>query len=994
MLKKDVIDYNLRKAVAELGLMLGRLLHDERGRYIDIECCNRKICYQAALAGAVEIPDEVVNFALEASGRTSRIRQPTKTSNCLSNMESMQEPWQDGPKFDLDIHFRLAVLRTNALHPLMRTRPEIAREIILATLINAPKLLNPVNLYEEIDARKRHMEINDLLIWDDPIYPLDGPFLSFLLINFEEGLETIVRLVDFASERWIDYNLNTDSEIVIKRGKRNTDCSEIFLPLEKDKKWLVGSGHIYRWASQPDNVVAPESVKISLMALEQYLSSKKIENNELENKVQIIFNRVQSVAFLQILCNIGKYRHHLFLKILLPLLSVPEIYYYDIHGRNSPFIPLGEMDRGKIIADINKNFREMEHRNINLKELAMWLFVKNEEVQKYLSRARKEWEKRFKDTNDKKTINFLEILIASFNIENYQSKKIKRKIIYENIALKKIQERDAPLLQKIVDESFLLHFPTRCRRMINLKQKLLKKDISSFWNEMQKIEQIDVQSDVKKHLKFSLAEQKANAIAGGIALLVCNQADYLEQHPEKKKWCVSKLQNLVLNPIQPAGYDLPESNADWTWDIFVAEALPILWATDISNPQFRKLAAWMVFSYHHLSLIIFFRRCAECRSILGDDFSRLRRLLFERAYVQHHTTFVERNQLLRQWNKKKVQQLTDVVTDWKQKSIAAFVQQTLPLPVANWEMMDPSVDFAHLDDLPRNQNENFPLEFQLVRIAYEWMPNNFQNLDSQERSDWLSFLRTCLSFIIHYLRLEKNSNQYPSNGAEWVLEQIAVILPLMKKEEQPEEIWQKILMLPNNAHHWVEYFLVDLHVNNLSQDPIPSNFISLRNEIIEYALGKEGEGARVDWSPDSIRWSALMGIGGLRSRISMRVWQARHESIVYQSINLFERWFEKVGMYEDNFNAFVIWLTNEAAKPLRVPALIWLGKVLFSKDEQFYQRKEIDDLIAQILTIIWELQETDLRKNRDAFTAFQEILSSLTGKQNELALVLSSEIGR
>ena len=139
--KKNVIDYNLCKAAAELGLMLGRLLHDERARYIDIECCNRKICYQAALAGAVEIPDEVVNFALEASGRTSRIRQPTKTSNCLSNMESMQEPWQDGPKFDLDNHFRLAVLRTNALHPLMRTRPEIAREIILATLIEAPKVL-------------------------------------------------------------------------------------------------------------------------------------------------------------------------------------------------------------------------------------------------------------------------------------------------------------------------------------------------------------------------------------------------------------------------------------------------------------------------------------------------------------------------------------------------------------------------------------------------------------------------------------------------------------------------------------------------------------------------------------------------------------------------------------------------------------------------------------------------------------------------------------
>ena len=652
------------------------------------------------------------------------------------------------------------------------------------------------------------------------------------------------------------------------------------------------------------------------------------------------------------------------------------------------------MERGKLIANINKNFREMNHRNFDLKKLAMYFFVNNEEVQKYLSKARKEWEGQLKNTNDKRTLNFLEILISSFNIKNYQRKKIKEKIVYEYTALKKIQERNAPLLEEAVNKSFLLTFPARCRRMINEKQKLLKKDIPSFWNEMQKIEQIDVQSDVKKHLRFSLAEKKANAIAGGIALLVCNQADYLEQHPEKKKWCVSKLQNLVLNPIQPAGYDLPESIADWTWDIFVAEALPILWATDISNPQFRELAARMIFSYHHVSLRIFFRRCAECRSILGDDFYRLRRLIFERAYVQKYITYLENaeeNQILYQWSKKETQRLTDAVADWKQKSIISFVQQSLPLPLADWKMMNPSVDFVQLDGL--RKNKIFPLEFQLVRIAYEWMLNDFKTLAYQERSDCLDFLRTSLSFIMQHLILEENNNQYPSNGAEWVLEQIAVILPLMKKEEQPEEIWQKILTLPNNAHHWVEYFLVDLHVNNLSQDPIPSNFISLRNKIIEYALGKEGEGARVDWSPCSIRWSALMGIWGIRIRVSMRLWQARHRNIVSNSVNLFGRWFQKIGMYEDNFNVFVIWLTNEAAEPLRVPALIWLEKVLFSEDKQFYPRKEIYDFIAQILTTIWELQEIDLRKNHDAFTAFQKILSLLTEQQNELALILSSKIG-
>src|SRR5262249_31984885 len=140
------------------------------------------------------------------------------------------------------------------------------------------------------------------------------------------------------------------------------------------------------------------------------------------------------------------------------------------------------------------------------------------------------------------------------------------------------------------------------------------------------------------------SDNVANAIVGTVAVLVRLHGDWLAEHPERMQWCLDQLVSVVLHPPPRSEFDVPESVGSWTWDCFAAEALPVLWARDPANAQLRYLVARLIFAPHYVAVRILFERCAEQRAILGSDFGRLRRLLFEYANVRNRVSFVQRAQ--------------------------------------------------------------------------------------------------------------------------------------------------------------------------------------------------------------------------------------------------------------------------------------------------------------------------------------------------------------
>lgn len=102
-------------------------------------------------------------------------------------------------------------MQTQALNGLMLVRPEAAREVLLAVCIDEPKPSDP---YDDDRLSLDRLGLPDWLM----LYPAaywNGPFLRFLQAAPQQGLDAIVRLVNYATERWIEGGLRrkpTDDE--------------------------------------------------------------------------------------------------------------------------------------------------------------------------------------------------------------------------------------------------------------------------------------------------------------------------------------------------------------------------------------------------------------------------------------------------------------------------------------------------------------------------------------------------------------------------------------------------------------------------------------------------------------------------------------------------------------------------------------------------------------------------------------------------------------
>ena len=95
----------------------------------------------------------------------------------------MRKPWPDGPRARVDEAFQNVVLETAAVRELCRVRPSIAREVVLATLIEEPREEG----WSGHSLRGMDFDVVERHGWLPALY-MTGPFLLCLRENFTEGL--------------------------------------------------------------------------------------------------------------------------------------------------------------------------------------------------------------------------------------------------------------------------------------------------------------------------------------------------------------------------------------------------------------------------------------------------------------------------------------------------------------------------------------------------------------------------------------------------------------------------------------------------------------------------------------------------------------------------------------------------------------------------------------------------------------------------------------
>ncbi|BAQ66972.1 AAA family ATPase [Geminocystis sp. NIES-3709] len=1054
----------LRLEMAQIGLMLAENVLLEKNNYKSSFYQHRKDFYRVVLMGARELPEKVSDFALRASERITKRNKINKhedlKNNSLSQIDSLEfnrvsikflvslhidylasiillhlftrshsflvsnqpisEPWTDGPKRSIDEKFCDVVLETQTILPLIQANPSVAREVILAVLIKA----RSAHEWDENIITCTELDLKDIHEWSTPLYTF-GPFLKFLQTNFDEGLELIGRLVDFASERWL-YRTEIDAKKYKYREQnqeKNTNINDQFVaPLVKDdsrfpkpliltidnvEHEFIGDSRVYGWSFGKGHIL-PNAVIVALMALEQYFYIKIEQKEEIENEVKTVLLRVKSTAFLNVLCNVGKRIPNLFKTSLKSLLTVPEIYYWDrtinIEGRSSNLI-IGPNWKGEIFFNLARQFNELEHRKKDLKELACELFLVDPTIGEFFENVRQQWELRLSKNSDDELYDFIQQLILTFNIQNYgilQHPEFGEVIV--NVEQQKLQEERAKEIHDWQLKMQTISLPLCCRKRLDDKKPLNSDEIETFWQQIQQISSItdenyDAKNEGDPNSCFTTPSYVASCIAGGIAVLIHFHRSWLSDNSEREEWCLKYLKNIILNPPQPDPFDTPEAIGNCHWDDFVAEALPLIWAEDKNNEEIRCFIALMIFTRHYSAISILFTRCYELKSVFLEDFTKLRLFLFEWAFIRNRIQNI--NSLQNKMDQRiihekqsniRVNKFFDNVVKWKKKRLKAFIEGDMPSKIESWKSMDYPKLFCKIDKVLPSWTKLHYLDFQLIRAGHKWLPDLDKISDPKERHDIISFWSEALNYVIQRVSVPWQENQwhdnnyYPRDYERSILKKIAVTIQYMQPDEHPERLWQTIINLPQDAHHWSKVFLEEFHRYGLQQSNIPPAYCSIIRDIFNYVFSIDSNNIR--WSYHDEVWETLLGL----DQFSIHYWNERHKILVQKMVDLIEHWVLNVPIYDRRIALFAQWLQTSATKPIRLQGIIWIKEITEKEQHRIFKEVSVQNAIASLLDFIWQNNQNELRQNTPSFKGFKCLLHLLTEQQNIIALELTKII--
>lgn len=992
-----------RREVAELAVILGQKALNTRDIYDGREVRqDRERFYRCALLAAPEKPDEVAALAKTAAERVPRPVSENTDALSRSRPHSIfasgviRGPWPDGPLDRVDGAFANVVLNSGTIRHLYRVRPAVAREVILATLIEAPfeedRQANWIR-DQELGLAHRHN-------WHPPSHN-QGPFLLCLLEDFDEGIELIMRLVEFVTERSNEYatrELNNRRARAVAEGWSDIEIEEIVKSFSPQHLMLhdgtmelrfIGDARSYGWSSGLGN--SPDVIVAALMALEQCFYYRLDAGEDISEPISTVLARSRSVAPLGVLCDIGKRQPILFRGPLRALLSSPELYAWEIdkivQGREHLLI--GAVNQGRYFFELAQQFHGLEHRKRDLRTIAIELLLNCEEVQTLLATVRNWWKQRHAEGESfYEMVDQLNLLLDLSNYERRQDSTHGTVIV--NVAIEQIQTEGASEHQKMNDRVLFISFPVRCRKILDERQLQNDEQLEELWRLWLRIHELSETGPALPDGEEPFDDGYANAITGGIAVFQWHK-EWLDRHDERRFLIDTAIDTIASSPPGRSGFAGKHDVSTCTWECFLAEAAAFAWVHAREDKRWRRFVAGTVFAEKYVAVRMLFSRCSEHRVELGDDFERLRRLVVDWAYIR------DRADMLRGWqhliphsDEHVRERLRGDITTWTAQAVTSFVEGTLePLPV-DWKQFSEASRFAELDALRRRGPDSRIMDFHLVRCSHEWLPLLDETLSQEERESTIQFWRVALDVVTSRPRadLRRRDHPYPHEDEAWVLEKVAAVVLQLRPEEAPELFYQVIIDLHSEAHDWPERFFSVLHRLALSSEHTPTTYGPLVREIAKHAFTDVDDAMRWPWYEKV--WDAVIGIDGW-ARDQWTEYHVDHVDSIWDVISL---WMDKVPQDGRRLARFARWLSTPSANTIRLRTLPWfLERLRANKEHSIDREDDTGNGIAKLLNVVWDLDQSRLRTAPEQLSAFRGLLAWLVERQNTIGLELQGRIG-
>lgn len=990
-LQRTAPDWPMRQEAARLALIVGRKTFLDRLGHAYDNYEKHRTRYRAALAAAHEFPDETADFALLGAARrlVPEIEENPQTEylppgsvvqtrSMFGSRDSViPAPWPDGPKYRVDEAFRFTCLSEASLEPLMRERPDIVKEVILALLLSTP-----IERAERDEhSRRPTLHIESGVSFRHAFY-LDGPFLAFLKIDWKEALDCIIRLVDFVTERWTE-------AIPLRWG---VAVPVIAVNSGSGPRYFVGDKKVMGWYR---GAWAEGAVRSALQALEKWFYDA-VENQPeaAQEAVETILGKGRSVALLSMLWEIGRYKPDLFKSSLSPLLMCAQLYFWELEAlislKNLGLVtsPLQSQERLRLICDWEK----MPHRSAEVRQYALGFSLREDLPPSFFDECRRRWsmEREFAEINGASP-EWYGVLIAMFDPANWKDVEAQPGVVVKQFVPPKELEEQQVRLEQQQQEIHPLLFSFNCRQVLDNNKILTDEEARLLLDAVKRIAATPDGSD-EDH------RQKAAAVFGGIAVLLHNQREWLRESPEDETWCRSAFSGLYGA--------LPAEERPWARDgetgisaeDFAAVVLAVTWAESPQERWTRESLVSLVARGHRAAIGCLVREAFSRREQLQVGYDQLVHLAIRWAELGHGTIFEgpEEDKGTR-------------LNAWMQHSGAPFVDGTLPTNITGWA--DGVIRNGRRYQLrPRmrgrrkgEEEPEFPGLFTLLpHIDHALLLKSFAGImlptqarDIQEQEKWLEFWHDVLTCELAPMRVfDEQGNvveRYEAEEHSPPLDNFSgtfISLIFQLPADTGAQFWQPMLDLGPPGQLWLEWLLTDFLTEGLYNQP-RDVFMPLWKSMIAYASPSQAwqysDETRFAWQN---LWAHLLGF----AHSEVHLWEPQHTDVVQAMIGIYQ------SLVVPNLNnarwaaPFIAWLRQPAAAPSRTQALKWLSPVAQQAGGFWWGENHLEQNLGMVLCLCWDEQRAEVLGDEAVLLPFRSLVALLVKRNNATAMDLQDRI--
>jgi hypothetical protein len=979
-----------RREFGELALATARTLQFEELKRDTIYVGDfGKAIYPAALAGAPDLPAEVSAWALEMARRRplnaqlkreldehrqqkarehqEKLRTDPEYRARIENRERFPPsfssgrrlpPWPLGPKGKIDRQFSECCTNSGALIPLMRARPDVAAEVLLAALIeDAPEESYGSSRFDEGLGLQFDMQSYPTAYWK-------SPFFLLLQIKPDAALEALLKLTGFCTERW-----GAECQ---KHWSGAPPSINLVLSNGAEHQFLGGAS-VFAWSETNSNRTG--QLHSALAALERYLTLKIDAGLDVGPDLERILLIGTSAGLLGVLTNVGKYKPELFRGVLRPLVTHDRMYRWDDQRAEAlqfAFVGAHFARQGEMIFNMARDWHNAPYRHKSLRQVVGELARSDADFASFVNDATAKWQA----SSDQKAALELRILVAQLDSRNYRATAEGRhEFVWPPELAREIeafQNANLPARQ-------ILHLPEWCRGVLNTGASLNGTSAQAL---SAMLDTIDAEADLDE-------EFKARARVAVASTLVTRGSAWLEAHAaaRERSWAII---HAVLSDIPTTMEELRASRMERAGLLEFAVHAVFRWWIETGSVEAQAAVLKIVTSGDSPGVSILFHLAHEHRQKLGEKWWRLlylgvlwSALFMLMPHFGHQAN--EGARWIRWLNWLRNRRLDGIAATRAQIKPVEIAKRLERLERVRWRR-----EFRRRDALrgPRpEQRRTAGLAWDFLEAAFGWLwwegekPNPLWD-DEASFQDQRQIILSLWAFEVwlnHRPRADHKDDPVPHQLAYNVIQ---TITKMMTKASGPgaQELWEPVLKLGAAGHYAVGHFLTCWFFE--AARLAAADFAARWRPMIEYALGAPEWGQGRPWYYGQSLLRQILGFGSQ----TFLDRNPAYQGIVRDTARQYERWArDYLSREEDNVTGLCFFLASSTGHFLRMKGLGWLQQAVTANT---WYRPAMGKALVEFLNVTLTQNAQELRSDTAARDAFLALVALLVSKQVPAALTL------